>query len=66
MSKKELKETKVQDEPTPEEKLTTEDVIVQVLDAYLKQEMGNKVTQFNVQGLMNLMLGAIAQNKQEG
>lgn len=42
--------------------LSVEEVIGQVLDGYLKQEMGNKVTQFSVQGLMSLMLMAIEQN----
>ena len=42
--------------------LSTENVIIQVLDGYLKQELGNKVSQFSVQGLMTLMLMAIEQN----
>ena len=46
--------------------LSVEEVIIQVLDGYLKQELGNKVSQFSVQGLMSLMLMAIEQNtKQE-
>jgi hypothetical protein len=45
--------------------LSTEEVIIQVLDGYLKQEMGNKVSQFSVQGLMTLMLMAIEQNSKQ-
>jgi hypothetical protein len=63
MSKKEEVKTEMVEE---EKVLTTEEIIVQVLDSYLQQEIGNKVSQFSVQGLMSLMLGSIAQNKQEG
>ena len=56
-------DTKVKDKSVEEKVvLSVEEVIGQVLDGYLKQEMGNKVTQFSVQGLMSLMLMAIEQN----
>ena len=59
---KELKETKIEDAPT-EEVLSTEEIIVQVLNAYVEQELGNKVTQFSVQGLMQILVGAIKQGE---
>ena len=55
-----IKEEVREEQETP---LTVEETIVQVLDAYLKQEMGNKVSQFSVQGLMSLMLGSLEQLK---
>ena len=57
MDKKERVKTK---ESKP---LSTEEVITQILNGYLKQELGNKVSQFSVQGLMNLMLMALERNK---
>jgi hypothetical protein len=34
--------------------------IAEVLDAFMKQELGNKVTQFNMQGLLQIMLLSLA------
>jgi len=59
---KALKETtKIEDAPTEnvERVLTTEEIIMQVLNAYLEQELGNRVSQFSVQGLVQVMLGAL-------
>jgi len=63
MSEKEIKKT--EEQVNENKKLTTEETIVQIMGAYLEQELGNKVSQFSVQGLMNLILRSIKQNKLE-
>jgi len=63
MSEKEIKKT--EEQVNENKKLTTEETIVQIMGAYLEQELGNKVSQFSVQGLMNLILMSIKQNKLE-
>jgi len=50
---------------TTYEKKFVEKTIIEVLDAFMKQEMGNKVTQFNMQGLVNLTMMSL-ENPQKG
>jgi hypothetical protein len=38
--------------------------IIKVLDAFLQQEMGNKVSQFNIQGLSQLMLVSLTSKEE--
>jgi hypothetical protein len=51
------KETKVVEE-TKEVKKSKEEMVMECLNAFMQQEQGNKVTQFNMQGLAQ-MIGLI-------
>ena len=49
-----------------EEQLTIEETIARIFQSYLQQELGNKVSQFSVQGLSNMVISAIKSgNKNE-
>ena len=50
-----MTEEKIQEGPK-----TIEEAVVEVMNAYLQQELGNKVSQFSVQGLMQVLLLKIA------
>jgi hypothetical protein len=48
------KETKVVEE-TKEVKKSKEEMIMECLNSFMQQEIGNKVTQFNMQGLAQVI-----------
>ena len=56
MDKKETKENMDNAKPEMLEVEFVGTKIAEVLDAFMKQELGNKVTQFNMQGLLQIMM----------
>ena len=45
---------------TAEVAKTVEEDVMELLGAFLQQEIGNKITQFNMQGLSQLLLAVIS------
>ena len=56
---KEISNTK----ETVEVAKTVEEDVMELLGAFLQQEIGNKITQFNMQGLSQLLMAVISKER---
>ena len=59
---KEIKDVSEMKE-TVEVAKTVEEEVMELLGAFLQQEIGNKITQFNMQGLSQLLLAVISKER---
>lgn len=48
---------------TAEVAKTVEEDVMELLGAFLQQEIGNKITQFNMQGLSQLLMAVISKER---